>query len=198
VTIFTLIALALTSFVPAANYERNAPLIRSVEARPASLPYTLPLEYAQLVIALSYDPGVPVWIFCRLIAWESGWQAESNRNRRQMNANGTYDLGIARLNTGSLPWFAAHYNGGKAIDPFDAPLALTIAARYLADLRASTGSWRGAVVAYAGRRSEAHTRAIMGEAPLPIPCASGGSTNSSRLFPTEEKRVPAKQLELGP
>jgi soluble lytic murein transglycosylase-like protein len=122
--------------------------------------YDLPLEYAQTVIAAADETGVPVWLLCRLISWESGWRPGYIS---RMNANGTYDLGIAALNTGSLRYLSARFNGAQPIDPHDAELDIAIAARYLADLQARTGSWREAVRLYAGNRPESHTRSIMGE-----------------------------------
>ena len=58
--------------------------------RPAPQPYTLPLAYAQWVIRYCDETGVPVWLACRLFAWESGWRAGYVSVE---NVNGTRDSG---------------------------------------------------------------------------------------------------------
>lgn len=126
------------------------------------MPYTMPLEYTQLVIRYCDETGVPVWLAARLFDWESGWI----RTRRHYNANGTVDLGIAALNSANLKAFAVLYNDGKPIDPFDAETSIRVGLRYLAALRAQLGDWRLAVKSYAGNRPESHVRAIMGEGRL--------------------------------
>jgi soluble lytic murein transglycosylase-like protein len=133
--------------------------------------YNLPLAYASLVIYYCDETGVPVWIASRLFDWESGWNPQF---RGKENENGSLDLGMAGLNSSYIDYFRI-YNDGRFIDPFDAATAIRVGIRYLADLRASTGSWRGAVAAYncglgrwrTGRipaRTVEHVVAVMGEA----------------------------------
>lgn len=127
--------------------------------RMAPQPYTLPLAYAQLVIFYCDESGVPVWLAARLFAWESGWNP---RYQGRVNANGTYDRGLAALNSASLATFAALYNDGRAVDPYDPETSIRVGIRYLAALHAQHGTWREAVRKYAGNRPASHVRAIMG------------------------------------
>jgi soluble lytic murein transglycosylase-like protein len=122
-------------------------------------PYTLPLEYAQLVIRYCDETGVPVWLACRLFAHESGWRPSIVGPE---NENGTLDYGLAQLNSAYLECFR-QYNDGQAVDPFNPEHAIRVGVRYLAALHARHGTWREAVRRYAGRRPAADTAAIMGE-----------------------------------
>ena len=135
--------------------------------RPAPQPYTLPLAYAQWVIRYCDETGVPVWLACRLFAWESGWRAGYVSVE---NVNGTRDLGLAALNSACLDAFRAFNDGGK-VDPHDPETAIRVGVRYLAALHAATGSWRAAVGCYnvglagwqAGKRPLRHIKGVIGE-----------------------------------
>jgi len=135
----------------------TVPAPAEVELEPQ--PYVLPLEYAQLVIYYCDETGVPVWLACRLFAWESGWDA---RRVGPENDNGTRDYGLAQLNSAYLEHFRV-YNGGQRVDPFNPEHAIRVGIRFLAALRARHGSWREAVRRYAGRRPAADTAKIIGE-----------------------------------
>jgi len=139
----------------------NRPKVpEAVEAGLEPRPYTLPLEYAQLVIRYCDETGVPVWLACRLFAHESGWRPSIIGPE---NDNGTRDYGLAQLNSAYLECFR-QYNDGVAVDPFNPEHAIRVGIRYLAALHAEHGSWREAVRRYAGHRPAAHTAAIMGDA----------------------------------
>lgn len=115
-------------------------------------PYTLPLKYAETVIYYCDETGVPVWLACRLFQYESGWK-ESAVN---VNADGTRDVGLAQINSRVGEELRARFGGGGEND-------IAVGIRYLAALKAKYGSWREAVKRYAGRRSEAGVKWIMGE-----------------------------------
>jgi len=132
-----------------------APVDVELEPRP----YTLPLQYAELVIRYTDETGCPVWLACRLFAHESGWKP---RMVGRQNDNGTRDYGLAQLNSAYLEHFRV-YNGGQRVDPLDPEQAIRVGIRYLAALRAQCGSWREAVRRYAGRRPAADTARIMGD-----------------------------------
>jgi len=122
-------------------------------------PYTLPLEYAQLVVYYCDETGTPVWLACRLFAHESGWKPWIVGRE---NDNGTRDYGLAQLNSAYLEHFRV-YNDGLRVDPLDPEHAIRVGIRYLGALHAQCGSWREAVHRYAGRRPAADTARIMGE-----------------------------------
>ncbi len=121
--------------------------------------YTLPMEYAQLVIRYCDETGAPVWLVCRLFEWESGWNP---RCVGPENDNGTRDYGLAALNSAYLEHFRI-YNDGARVDPLDPECAIRVGVRYLAALHEKTGSWREAIRRYAGNRPARHTAKIMGE-----------------------------------
>lgn len=125
--------------------EHPTPVPAILPERPIPQPYSLPLQYAPTVIYWSDATGVPVWIAARLFQWESGFNASY---RSRINENGTYDYGIAALNTGSIPYFQSTFNDGKAIDAFDAETSIRIGILYLASLYQRTGDWRLAVGAF--------------------------------------------------
>ncbi len=134
-------------------------------------PYTLPLAYAEWIIFYSDEiPQAnrpPIWLYCRLLKWESGWNSHYIGVR---NVDGSVDKGLGGLNSKNCDlsteegrWFARMFNDGQRIDPFDAESNIRVTMRYFAWLHDRNGSWRAAVRKYAGNRSEAHTRAVMGE-----------------------------------
>lgn len=154
--------------IPGILDRRDAALPMPSDAiRPVPQPYTLPLEYAQWVIRYCDETGVPVWLACRLFAWESGWRAGYVSVE---NENGTRDFGLAALNSSCIEAFSA-YNEGRKVDPHDPETAIRVGVRYLAALYAETGSWRAAVGCYnvglagwrAGKRPLRHIRGVIGE-----------------------------------
>lgn len=117
---------------------------RPVPAYPeaALLPPSVPWRYVETLATECAETGVPYWIAARLFAWESGWRAAA----RNVNPNGTEDLGIAQLNSAYLSYFARFSDG--PLDPLDGHTSIRVGVRYLAELYRATGSWRGAVAAY--------------------------------------------------
>ncbi len=115
---------------------------------PATPEYVIPAEYQETVEAAAHSAGVPLWIFARLIARESGYDPSAvNINRRGRRVV-SCDLGIAQLNDQYLPDFEWFDNGGRPFNPMNPDEALPVAARYLARMYRATGSWRLAVAAY--------------------------------------------------
>jgi len=103
-----------------------------------------PFPYRGVVEVEARAAGIPAWILARVIAYESGWKEQA----RNLNNNGTMDLGIAQLNSRYLDYFAEQFNGGQWINPFDPLVSIRIAARYLARNFENFGDWEYAVAAY--------------------------------------------------
>jgi len=141
------------------RHEEQITVPAPVEVELEPRPYTLPLQYAELVIRYTDETGCPVWLACRLIQHESGWKP---RMVGAENDNGTRDYGLAQLNSAYLEHFRI-YNGGQLVDPFNPEHSIRVGIRYLSALRARYGSWREAVRRYGGRRPAAHTAWILGE-----------------------------------
>lgn len=105
---------------------------------------TVPFQYYSILEQECKAQSVNIKYMARLIEWESGWNPyASNTNR-----DGSRDLGIAQLNTGSLYDLSRWHYGGKEIDPWDWEVSLVVAIRHMRFLYDRTGSWWGAVVAY--------------------------------------------------
>jgi soluble lytic murein transglycosylase-like protein len=119
------------------------------EERPRPLPYVIPPEYQAWIVYYADETGVPVWMAARLFAQESVGDVLSGRwNPRAVSWMGAQ--GLAQIMPVNLGLFAIKYNDGKDIDPFDPETAIKVGLHYLADLRAVSGSWRVAVMAYNG------------------------------------------------
>lgn len=127
----------------------------------------VPWRYAETLADECVETGVPYWIAARLFAWESGFRSSA----RNVNQNGTEDLGIAQLNTGYMAEWERI--AGGPVDPLDGYASIRVGVRYLAELYRATGSWRGAVAAYncgLGRYrrgdlpagTKRHVRAVLG------------------------------------
>jgi hypothetical protein len=128
----------------------------------------VPWRYAETLADVCAETGVPLPLAARMFAWESGWRAST----RNVNPNGTEDLGIAQLNMRYLSdWERI---AGGPIDPLDGHDSIRVGVRYLAELYKVTGDWSGAVAAYncgLGRwrggnipaSTRRHVAAVMGE-----------------------------------
>jgi soluble lytic murein transglycosylase-like protein len=167
---FCFIAPVVVYFAEPLFEKPSRPYIPSyASTRPRPLPYTLPIQYAAWVIYYCDETGVPVWLLCRLITWESGWNPECNRGRARQNRDGSWDLGLAQLNSRNLVLFEG-FNDGRSVDPWDPETAIRIAARLLAANYAELGTWQAAVCAYnvgiggwlIGKRPAGHLRIVEG------------------------------------
>lgn len=103
----------------------------------------LPNDYMNLVEMYANQYGLPSWVLARLLHRESGGDRYAKRDN-----GSSIDYGLMQLNSNSLSYFERQYNDGNHIDPFDPNTAIRVAAAYLADLYADTGTLRGAVMAY--------------------------------------------------
>lgn len=94
--------------------------------------------------------GIPLSILQAVIQQESGWNPNVPDNK---NTNGTYDHGIAQLNSKYFP-DAATLTPSQQIDA---------AAQHLADKYAQTGTWAAAVKGYngSGPKAEAYSTEVM-------------------------------------
>jgi soluble lytic murein transglycosylase-like protein len=103
-----------------------------------------PFPYRGVIEMEAKAAGVPAWILAGVIAYESGY-VETARN---LNTNGTNDLGIAQLNDKYLAYFADRFNDGQRVDPFNPLVSIRVAARYLAANYELFGDWQYAVAGY--------------------------------------------------
>ncbi len=115
-----------------------------VATAPETPSVRIPPQYVGVVLASAIDAGVPGWLFARLIEKESAYREQAVRKNR----NGTFDYGMAQLNSRYLPDFQWFDNDGKPFDPMKPEEALPVAARYLRRLYDATGDWWMAVAAY--------------------------------------------------
>jgi hypothetical protein len=141
--------LVILSFIPIFTSFDSALIVKTKLSYPIQKPlivpeYFIPSKYKVLVEKICFENKVPVWIFARLIGYESGW----DKWKTYKNTNGTTDKGIAMLNSAYMSDWAWFYNNGKAVDPFDPLISLKIAAKHLAVLFKETGDWRQSVAAY--------------------------------------------------
>jgi soluble lytic murein transglycosylase-like protein len=104
----------------------------------------VPAKYYNMVSIVCNFYDIPTFLFCKLL------EVESNFNPKAVggpNADGTYDYGIAQLNSAYIEEFGWRYKFGK-IDPFNAEQSIHVAAKHLSVLYEHTGSWERAVAAY--------------------------------------------------
>lgn len=142
--------------------------LRAPDALRDSLPPAVPWRYAETLADACGSAGVPYWIAARLFERESGWRDTA----RNVNPNGTQDLGLAQLNTAYMAdWERI---AGGPVDPLNGHDSIRVAVRYLAALYRATGTWADALAAYncglgrwrTGRipaSTRRHVAAIMGE-----------------------------------
>ena len=110
-------------------------LIEGVENMVASI--TVPAKYAPLIAAAEAEYKLPSGILARLLWTESRFRDDIITGKVKSSAGA---LGIAQF----MPATAMQLG----VDPLDPASAIPGAARYLAQLQRTTGSWREAVAAY--------------------------------------------------
>lgn len=109
---------------------------------PAPLAVCVPWRYAETLADVCESAGVPYWIAARLFARESGWVSTA----RNVNPNGTADVGIAQLNTRYMSdWERI---AGGPVNPLDGHESIRVGVLYLAQLYRATGTWADALAAY--------------------------------------------------
>jgi len=104
----------------------------------------VPKQYYNMIVIVCDFYDIPEYQFSRML------EVESNFNPKAIagpNANGTYDYGIAQLNSACIDEFGWRYKFGK-IDPFDPEQSIHVAAKHLSVLYAHTGSWEASFAAY--------------------------------------------------
>ena len=145
--IAVMLTLSLTSFAPEPEYAFAMPTAIAERLQP--LPYVIPPQYEWWVRDACERTGVPVWMATRLFSTESAGDPLSGRwNPRAVSWMGAQ--GLAQVMPVNIPLFSMLYFGGQPFDPFNPQQAIWAGVNYLADLHASTGSWRIAVLAYNG------------------------------------------------
>jgi hypothetical protein len=124
-------------------------------------------QYGQAVAA-KYQ--VPWPIFNAMITLESGWNPSA---QSPMNSDGTYDQGIAQINTGTAP--------GWNVNPWDPFAALDAAAMHLSEYYTEFGnSWSNALAAYNGGGSAQGVRnGIAAGYPGKVLAIAGSSSSSA-------------------
>ena len=125
-------------------------IVTTIEDRPKPLPYSLPLQYASIVIYYCDETGVPVWIACRMFSAESspsGRATDGNWNPNAVSRAGA--IGIAQLMPENLkhPMFIA-FNDGRTIDPRNPEHSIRVGIRYLSYLHTLKGRWDHGVGGY--------------------------------------------------
>ena len=122
--------------------------------------YFIPLQYRDYVVSLCKEFNIHVWIFARLINYESGWDrwALNNNDENQDGIIESTDRGIAMLNSKYYDEWKWKYNGGKDFDPFDPWVSLRIAAKHMQVLFKCTRNWEYTVAAYNCGLSRATSR----------------------------------------
>ncbi len=139
--ILAAILLVSSAPLPHVQCERGPYRVHEREA----VRFVAPAEFRDFLVRACGRYFVPINIAAAQINEESVWDpcARSKRNR-----NGSYDLGLAQLNSYYIAEFAFRYNGGKSFDPFDPETSIEIGVRHLATCRRVTGDWTLALVAY--------------------------------------------------
>jgi soluble lytic murein transglycosylase-like protein len=108
----------------------------------AALP-RFPSAYGSVVLREAEANDVPLQVIYVLFAHESGW----NQQALCFNSNGTFDVGIAQLNSGYFGYFGEQF-WGEGFDPYNPEHNISVGIRYLARLYRYTGHWLAAMLAY--------------------------------------------------
>ena len=94
-------------------------------------------EVRKVAVQVGVPPGIA----------EALVERESEFNPDAVNPNDP-SYGIMQLQTRYLPWFAARFNDGRPIDPFDPAVSIRVGLRYLASLHAVCGDWWDTIASY--------------------------------------------------
>ncbi len=147
--------------VPAMEYD-SIPTFQPV---PRKVPeYILPMQYAPTVLRYCEEYDVPIWLACRLITYESKWDANFTSARRR---DGSRDEGLGAHNSRYKEdldvycsrWDSIRDSGIVGYNPFDPVQNIEVTVRLLAHLYLSArgfdvngvdfdGDWNNAVSAY--------------------------------------------------
>lgn len=126
---------------PRAEDPEQEPLIQNVEV-PADMPIGeihVPMKYRQMLMWYSNEVGVPYGLMARIAQVESGWNPKASNGK---------DFGLFQLNGEYLEYFSWKFNGGVAIDPFDAETNMKVACRYMRHLYLQCHDYRVAAMFY--------------------------------------------------
>jgi soluble lytic murein transglycosylase-like protein len=147
--LFLVLGLILVSCVAIRPYDVEHSFSTEISVLPNVPSTTIFLEfvpdaYYQTVINVALQNQIPVYYFAKLIHVESAFNP---RAINKSNRNGSYDYGIAQLNSVYIDEFAFRY-GYTTLDPFDPYTSLEVAGKHLRTLYNNTGSWEKAIAAY--------------------------------------------------
>jgi len=129
----------------ATGYQIAVPAITSGPGYDLSPMWDAPFPYRGVIEMEAKAAGVPAWILAGVIDYESGYYEYAENYNAD---SGTWDLGIAQLNSRYLIDFSNRFNNGQIIDPFNPLVSIKVAARYLASNYKTFGDWQYAVAAY--------------------------------------------------
>jgi hypothetical protein len=104
----------------------------------------VPAVFYDQVYAVANEYQVPLYYLAKLLEVESGYDP---RSKSGPNSDGSFDLGIAQLNSRYIEEFGYRYGFGE-IDPYDPMLSIRVAGRHLSTLYKYTQDWPMAIAAY--------------------------------------------------
>lgn len=109
-----------------------------------SVTYRIPKEYEDAIKKETKKYNIPIWMFCRLMEWESGFNKDYVSKE---NENGSIDIGLLSINNKCISDFAWRYNI-KDFNPKDPFQSITVGAKHLTSLKKTFGNWYDACGAW--------------------------------------------------
>lgn len=154
-SLLLLVVLSISSFyLPVDDSPYQAAVVAD---RPGpAMDFAVDIRFLIPLLKYSRETGVPIDYACRLFAYESTGNPMAGRwLERSTNWLGAAGLGQLMpantdFSTDRGRWFAAQFNDGNRIDPYDPETAIRVSLRYLAWLHTLTGTWQTAARAYNG------------------------------------------------
>ena len=105
---------------------------------------SIPREYVDYFMQQCLENNVSIPITYLLVQSESEWK----NIPKSKNINGSYDIGLMRLNSRYLEFFAKQYNNGKRFDPYYWKDNLRIGIAHFAFLHKKLGNYFDALASY--------------------------------------------------